>query len=81
MEYITTQWCLTTRSLETENYVFIIKKTLIFRSILIFRIHMIVMDNTVLLMVIWVIRNQSDYLLKFNELGNTIPVAQWSALV
>lgn len=42
---------------------------------------MIVMDNIVLLMVIWVIRNQLDYLLKFNELGNTIPVTQWSALV
>lgn len=39
------------------------------------------MDNIVLLMVIRVFRNQWDYLLKFNELGNTIPVAQWSALV
>lgn len=81
MEHITTQWCLTIHSLETENYVFIMKKRLIFWSLLIFRIHIIVMDNIVLWMVIWVICNQWDYLLKFNELGNTIPVAQWSALV
>lgn len=44
-------------------------------NILIFKVQNIIIENIISLMVIWVFLGQLDYLLNFNELGNSILVA------